>query len=66
MMHGEPSWIGKRLCSGRFEVREELGGGGMARVYRATDHHLGTDVVVKVPLRELVNNRDAVRRFLYW
>jgi hypothetical protein len=45
------SWIGHTL-NDRFRVEAELGRGGMAAVYRASDLRLGgRPVVVKHPLR---------------
>src|SRR4051794_19955399 len=38
--------VGKSL--GRYRVTAELGRGGMATVYRATDPELGRDVAIKV------------------
>ncbi|MFC1706822.1 serine/threonine-protein kinase [Planctomycetota bacterium] len=42
---------GDRL--GPYEVVSKLGAGGQAVVYRASHVHLGRDVAVKVPLREV-------------
>jgi len=43
----EYDFIG-RVIAGRYTVREQIGGGGMADVYRATDEELGIDVVIKL------------------
>jgi len=43
----EYDFIG-RVIAGRYTVREHLGGGGMADVFRATDEELGVDVVIKL------------------
>ncbi len=43
----EYDFIG-RVIAGRYTVREHIGGGGMADVFRATDEELGIDVVIKL------------------
>jgi serine/threonine-protein kinase len=37
-----------RLLADRYELREVVGAGGVARVHRAVDHHLERDVAIKV------------------
>jgi serine/threonine-protein kinase len=37
-----------RLLADRYELREVVGAGGVARVHRAIDHHLERDVAIKV------------------
>lgn len=46
-----------------YELKELIGVGGFANVYRATRHNLGTDVVIKVIKREHANKPDFIRRF---
>lgn len=55
-------WIGQTLCN-RYVVRAKLGEGGMGAVLRAHDRRLGTDVVIKVPRRELLGSAEFVERF---
>ena len=55
------SLIGRRL--GRYELRAELGRGGMARVYRALDTLLQRQVAIKVLAAQLSLDPEFVRRF---
>ncbi|HEY0133150.1 MAG TPA: serine/threonine-protein kinase, partial [Nannocystis sp.] len=43
----EFDFIGREIA-GRYTVRAQIGGGGMADVYRATDEQLGIDVALKL------------------
>ena len=52
---------GDRL--GHFELVEYVGGGGMGRVFRATDTHLGRTVALKVLPPEQASDPDALQRF---
>jgi serine/threonine-protein kinase len=56
------SLVGARL--GKYEVRAELGRGGMGTVYRAYDPTLDRPVAVKVLAPHLVWDREFVERFL--
>jgi len=53
------AWTGRQL-SGRYEVHELIGRGGMADVYRGMDARLGRDVAIKV-LKSTLNS-DQVSR----
>ncbi|MFV9504127.1 MAG: serine/threonine-protein kinase [Oscillochloridaceae bacterium umkhey_bin13] len=55
------SLIGRRL--GRYELRAELGRGGMARVYQATDTLLQRQVALKILAAQLSLDDEFVRRF---
>ena len=50
---------------GRYEVLEEIGSGGMGRVFRArhTEHGMSHDVAIKVVRREMLHE-PVLRRFL--
>lgn len=56
------SWIGKKL-SGRYQIEELLGQGGMSAVYKATDPNLKRVVAVKLIHPHLSGDPDFVRRF---
>lgn len=55
-------YIGKRL-DGRYEIRELIGVGGMANVYKAFDLSDNRIVAVKVLREEYMDNEDFLRRF---
>ena len=51
----------QRALGSAYRVERELGGGGMARIFVATDTTLGRRVVVKVLAHELAAGLDAER-----
>lgn len=55
-------YIGKRL-DGRYEIREVIGIGGMAYVYKAYDSIDDRTVAVKILKDEFLNNQEFTRRF---
>jgi len=57
------AWLGQVISDGRYTVTGKLGEGGMGIVYRATDHKLNTDVVVKAPRRSMLEDPEFVGRF---
>lgn len=53
--------VGRRL--GHFEIQEEIGHGGMARVYRANDSKLRRPVAIKVLAPQLSLDPEFAQRF---
>ncbi len=51
------------VLSGRYEILQKIGTGGMAIVYRAKDRRLNRDVAVKVLKEEFVRDREFVSKF---
>lgn len=54
--------IGEKL-SGRYQITDIVGQGGMANVFLARDLILDRDVAVKVLRFDFQDNKDAIRRF---
>src|SRR6266568_6414369 len=48
---------------GRYEIRAQIGAGGMGQVYRARDEKLNRDVAIKVLPAALSQDGDRLRRF---
>lgn len=55
-------FVGKRL-DGRYEIKEIIGVGGMAVVYKAFDNQENCVVAVKILKEEFISNEEFVRRF---
>ncbi len=49
--------------AGRYEVVEELGRGGMGRVYRVTDKKIGEDVALKILNPAVAADKKTIQRF---
>jgi serine/threonine protein kinase/Flp pilus assembly protein TadD len=59
-----PEGLGKgELFAGRFELIEELGTGGMGKVYRAYDKKIGEEVALKLLHPEIALDERTVDRF---
>ena len=55
-------YIGK-LLDNRYEILEQIGVGGMARVFRGLDHRLNRQVAVKILREDLAEDAELRRRF---
>ena len=51
----------REALSGKYDIQRELGGGGMSRVFLATETALGRDVVVKVISPDVMGDAGADR-----
>jgi serine/threonine protein kinase len=51
------------VFAGRYEILEELGGGGMGKVYRVYDRNLEEEVALKLIRPEIAADRKAIERF---
>ena len=54
----------KEITHGRYEIRQELGRGGMAAVYLAHEKALNRKVAIKVMRPDLLMDEQMVERFL--
>ena len=55
--------MGSRLLSGRYELLEKIGDGGMAVVYKATDKLLHRFIAVKILRPEFTKDAAFVENF---
>lgn len=60
---GSPPFAGAELLGGRYRLRERLGAGGMATIFRAHDEALDRDVAVKVLHAHLADDETLQLRF---
>ena len=51
------------IFAGRYQVIEELGRGGMGRVFRALDRKLNEEVAIKVIKPEIASDKETIKRF---
>jgi len=51
------------IFAGRYEIIEELGKGGMGRVYRVEDKKLDQEVALKLIKHEIANDKKNIERF---
>ncbi|MGB0386399.1 MAG: serine/threonine protein kinase [Ardenticatenaceae bacterium] len=62
MSEDPPTWIGHTLDQ-RYRIEEQLGSGGMAIVYKATDLTLQRPVAIKLIHSHLAEQSEFVKRF---
>src|SRR2546429_8677296 len=55
--------LGAGTKLGRYEIRSQIGEGGMGEVYRARDEKLNRDVAIKVLPASFSQDADRLRRF---
>src|SRR5438309_1919424 len=53
--------LGTKL--GRYEIRSQIGAGGMGEVYRARDEKLNRDVAIKILPEAFAQDSDRLARF---
>ncbi len=51
------------LFAGRYEIIEELGRGGMGKVYRVEDTKIGEEVALKLIKSEISSDKKTIERF---
>jgi len=51
------------ILAGRYEIIEELGKGGMGKVYKALDREINDKIAVKVIRPEIATNKKIIERF---
>src|SRR6266571_1250567 len=49
---------------GRYEIRSQLGKGGMGEVYPAHDSKLGRDIAIKILPADVAVDQERMRRFV--
>ena len=55
---------GTELAGGRYQIKEQIGVGGMGAVFRAFDKNRAQDIAIKVLLPHLTKHERARERFL--
>ena len=58
-----PDFRPGQLFARRYQIIEELGSGGMGRVFRVVDRKLGEEIALKLIRPEIAHNRSTVERF---
>ena len=63
-LEATPEGLGKgEIIAGRFELIEELGAGGMGKVFRAYDKEIGEEIALKVLHTDVALDEQTVDRF---
>lgn len=56
-------WVKGAVFDGRYQIREIIGSGGMADVYKAYDNKKKRIVAIKVLREDIAENQEFIRRF---
>ncbi|NOR15099.1 MAG: protein kinase, partial [Candidatus Aminicenantes bacterium] len=51
------------IFAGRYQIVEELGRGGMGRIYKAVDNEVGEKIALKLIKPEISADKDTIERF---
>ena len=54
----------KRVLSGRYQLLNEIGEGGMSTIFRAEDLKTGKEVAIKILKEECLQDKDMVKSFV--
>jgi serine/threonine-protein kinase len=58
-------WVGVEIARGRYKILGRVGRGSMGQVFRAFDHHLDAEVVLKFPViaPDVTDDQGFLKRF---
>jgi serine/threonine-protein kinase len=62
-MRAPDPYVGREIASGKYQIIQKIGSGGMGAVYKATQPNIGRMVAIKILHPKLVNRKDLVSRF---
>lgn len=59
----EKEWVTEAILSNRYRIIEELGRGGMGKVYKAVDTEINEEIALKLLKPEIVADKKLIERF---